>query len=81
MFGLASYARPRAWSVLWKGRRGWRGLVDMLVEVRFDEYLTKVRSLTLLLKRLDDVADSLHLMLARLLSHWMSRVVGRHIHP
>ena len=58
-----------AWSVLWRGRRGWRGLVRMSVKTQFDEYLAGSRSLTLLLKCLDYLTDSLHLMLIRLLSH------------
>ena len=70
MFGSLSYARPMAWSVLWRGRRGWRGLLRMLVEVQFDESLTRSCILTLLLERLDDLADSLHSMLIHLLSHW-----------
>lgn len=53
----------------------------MLDEVQFDESLTRLRGITLLLKRLDDLADSLHSMLIHLLSHWKSRVSGRHIHP
>lgn len=69
MFVSLSYARRTAWSVLWRGRRGWRGLVGMSVELQFDAYFNGLRGLTLLLKCLDDLTDSLYSMLVRLLSH------------
>jgi hypothetical protein len=64
-----SYVLEMAWSVLWRGWREWSGLFTI---VNLESVISRVpRSLTLLLKGLDDIANSLFSMSVRLLCHWI----------